>query len=760
MTLVAPTLPAATLAAIVRLRSRLVIGSAQEFAAAIVARNRRSAPTWDRIPSLFFRRHQLKLRIVVSLALSHLNAERFDSQKADTSGWRDVLHLTDLPSAPSQRNFLLLAETRTLPPDHLAPDGGRPRAENTSAGIPILQQLRVRRWFSPLLVLRGQTWRKELRNRAVSSIGTVLAQSPQTRAIAQVRVPSGDRTPMIQSGRPGRPIGAGLLTRSGPGIGQRPGERVPPSGTARLGAFKFGAASAALGFAVARGRVSVRLGQQTTVALLSHRTAGFASARSHPAAGRSRTPGALLAGAAARRADALAPTGSPAVRRALAAPPVPSLARPQISDPRKLPVERWTQPAMSNRRPSHVLPMNGRPPADIRRLDLALGGLGLDVITTPANHTTYGGRVHRMTAPFGRAARVAPRRDIPAETAAAGRAVLLPGSRYAAVLHRPPLSATALRVLTPPDWDRTVRPATTPSTDFQVGTSPLALGPWSQHRLPVERWTEPAISNSRPLHLLPMNGRPPADIRPLDLALAGLEPDVMTTPANHTTYGGRVLRMTAPFGRAARVALRRDIPAETAAAGRAVLLPGSRYAALLHRPPLSATALRVLTPPDWDRTVRPATTPSTDFQVATSPLALAPSSQRRAPMGRRGDAIKRRVAVLGRRRPPLPGANSAAAVPVPPLPPLQVTAPRRRQETDPLAPSPTLVHAASAQSSPDQGAVVQQRLEAIATGPLREADRDMRRRVPPSPADVRAIADRVYDVLVDRLRQERRARGI
>jgi hypothetical protein len=92
---------------------------------------------------------------------------------------------------------------------------------------------------------------------------------------------------------------------------------------------------------------------------------------------------------------------------------------------------------------------------------------------------------------------------------------------------------------------------------------------------------------------------------------------------------------------------------------------------------------------------------------------------------------------------------------------------RREEPPRPSLPPAALVHAGAPQPIPVRGGrAVQRRLEAFADDPAppdpweRTASPAQRRSAAAPPvADVRAIADRVYDVLVDRVRQERRARG-
>ncbi len=92
---------------------------------------------------------------------------------------------------------------------------------------------------------------------------------------------------------------------------------------------------------------------------------------------------------------------------------------------------------------------------------------------------------------------------------------------------------------------------------------------------------------------------------------------------------------------------------------------------------------------------------------------------------------------------------------------------RREEPPRPSLPPAALDHAGAPQPLPVRGGrAVQRRLEAFADDPAppdpweRTASPAQRRSAAAPPvADVRAIADRVYDVLVDRVRQERRARG-
>jgi hypothetical protein len=120
----------------------------------------------------------------------------------------------------------------------------------------------------------------------------------------------------------------------------------------------------------------------------------------------------------------------------------------------------------------------------------------------------------------------------------------------------------------------------------------------------------------------------------------------------------------------------------------------------------------------------------------------------------------RDATALDLRRPVAPTAFPAAIIPAPALSSARRGVVARREETGPL-PLPALVHAASIEARSAQGgAMTQHRLETIAAAPFREAERAVRPRAASPPVDVRMIADRVYDVLVSRLRQERRARGL
>jgi hypothetical protein len=111
-------------------------------------------------------------------------------------------------------------------------------------------------------------------------------------------------------------------------------------------------------------------------------------------------------------------------------------------------------------------------------------------------------------------------------------------------------------------------------------------------------------------------------------------------------------------------------------------------------------------------------------------------------------------------RPALPVVHAATQAP----PPLAVTT--ERGPARPTLPLPPLVHAGGQARRRGGGweqPAASRPLDTVAEVTPRERDARARpaARPPTTPQpDIRAIADRVHDVLVERLRQERRARGM